>query len=35
VTCSPDEKQLLTKANESRKAGMKILDFAEVVARAI
>jgi Fe-S oxidoreductase len=35
VTCSPDEKQLLAKASASNKAGMKILDFAEVVAQAL
>lgn len=35
VTCSADEKQLLAKASESKKAGMKILDFAEVVAQAL
>jgi Fe-S oxidoreductase len=35
VTCSPDERQLLGKANESKKAGMKILDLVEVTAQAI
>jgi Fe-S oxidoreductase len=35
VTCSPDEKELLTKASESKKAGMKVFDFTEIVAQAI
>ncbi|UCG12907.1 MAG: (Fe-S)-binding protein, partial [Deltaproteobacteria bacterium] len=35
VTGSPNEKQLLAKASESKKAGVKILDFVELVAQAI
>lgn len=35
AVCSPDEKQLLTKANESKNAGMTILDFVELFAQAI
>jgi len=35
VVCSPDEKQVLKEANESKKAGMTILDFAELVAQVI
>ena len=35
VTTSPEEKLLLTKASDSRNAGIKILDFVELVARVI
>jgi hypothetical protein len=35
VVCSPDEKLLLTKANESKNGGMTILDFVELILQAI